>query len=82
MLESWKITENIIGICFDTTRAHDGWQNGAIVCLQKYLDKPLLLLALYSKNHHGSSYNIKTGGLLHALHYLSNVRHSKHREKW
>ena len=45
MLESWKITENINGICFDTASANTGLQNGANVCLQVYLDKPLLWLA-------------------------------------
>ena len=45
MLESWKITENIIVLCFNTTSANAGLQNGANVCLQVYLDKHLLLLA-------------------------------------
>ena len=45
MLESWKIIENIIGLCFDTTSANTGLQNGANVCLQVYLNKPLLWLA-------------------------------------
>ena len=44
MIESWKITENIIGLCFDTS-ANTGLQNGANVCLQVYLDKPLIRLA-------------------------------------
>ena len=44
-LEDWGVTDQVVGLCFDTTAANTGRVNGAVARLQGELDRSLLLLA-------------------------------------
>ncbi|XP_044578119.1 uncharacterized protein LOC123260851 [Cotesia glomerata] len=44
-LNEWNITDNIVGICFDTTSVNTGDKSGACILLEKKLNKELLYLA-------------------------------------
>lgn len=41
-LKIWKLVKNVIAMCSDTTSSNTGWQNGACIKLQEYLQKQLL----------------------------------------
>jgi hypothetical protein len=45
LLVDWDLSENIVGLSFDTTASNTGVTNGACVLLEEKIGKPLLRLA-------------------------------------
>ena len=43
-LTEWNLTDNVVGMCFDTTSSNTGWLSGAAVRIENQLQKPLLWL--------------------------------------
>jgi hypothetical protein len=50
-INDWKLTDEIVGISFDTTASNTGHLNGACVLLEKKLEKNLLWLACRHQIH-------------------------------
>lgn len=45
LLHKWDLQSNVIGMSFDTTAANTGQFNGACICLEKEIGRPLFWLA-------------------------------------
>lgn len=90
LLHLWEVTDEVVGMCFDTTASNTGPNSGACVLLEQIIGKNLLYLAC---RHH--VHEVVIGGLFSTLfgpsnspkiplferfqHYWSNIENGTYR---